>query len=273
MSEKLIEKEPCDTGFNEYYKDLDDDINNFSHWFPQIKDNGVLPVPETETIPVPPAIAQCFFMDRPNADQAAIFEWVQKSVLPIAGKVRKNSPYVFIKNGGFSDKFDARNCFCRCNEYELTAAICNINYDAICVGADGFTELVIREDLNCGEQDRFPHIYHGLPLRPEIRVFYDFGKNKVLYSANYWDWDYCHDAICRDATDKIIYEESYVRIEEAFLQNKGKAEKLVEKAMANVAGLSGQWSIDLMLMDDAFWLIDMAVAQDSAYWDPERVNK
>ena len=38
--------------------------------------------------------------------------------------------------------------------------------------------------------------------------------------------------------------------------------------MAGVEGLTGQWSVDIML-DDRLkpWLIDMAIAQRSAYWE------
>lgn len=50
-----------------------------------------------------------------------------------------------------------------------------------------------------------------------------------------------------------------------------------DKDMKNVQGLSGPWSIDIMLNEgfstehfekpNEFWLIDMAVAERSAYWE------
>ena len=38
--------------------------------------------------------------------------------------------------------------------------------------------------------------------------------------------------------------------------------------MKRVNGLNGQWSVDI-LMDESgtLWLIDMAIAQRSAYWE------
>ena len=42
----------------------------------------------------------------------------------------------------------------------------------------------------------------------------------------------------------------------------------VAKAMSCVEGLSGPWSVDVMLDEDqGYWLIDMAVAEMSAYWE------
>ena len=53
-----------------------------------------------------------------------------------------------------------------------------------------------------------------------------------------------------------------------FNANKYPVEKMVEAAMQNVTGLEGQWSVDILMDEECkFWLIDMAVAQRSAYWE------
>ena len=40
------------------------------------------------------------------------------------------------------------------------------------------------------------------------------------------------------------------------------------------AWLEGKWSIDIMMNDENdFYLIDMALAKNSAYWDPEHEGK
>ena len=55
--------------------------------------------------------------------------------------------------------------------------------------------------------------------------------------------------------------------------SKEQVEKMVAHAMAKVKGLHGQWSVDILLDERGkFWLIDMAVAQRSAYWE-QRPNK
>ena len=40
--------------------------------------------------------------------------------------------------------------------------------------------------------------------------------------------------------------------------------KKVEEFLTDVESISGQWSIDIMQNGDDFWLIDMALAQNSA---------
>lgn len=45
-------------------------------------------------------------------------------------------------------------------------------------------------------------------------------------------------------------------------------EELVAEHMARVEGLSGPWSVDLMMTEAGeMYLIDMAVAEQSAYWE------
>ena len=78
---------------------------------------------------------------------------------------------------------------------ELTDAIININYAAMCCGADmggGCNELVVRERI-LHDARVTPCIYSGLPLRSEFRVFYDFDLKKVLFTANYWEYDYIYE--------------------------------------------------------------------------------
>ena len=134
-------------------------------------------------------------------------------------------------------------------------------------GAGGCTELILREYIPAGEK---PCIYQGMPLRPEFRCFYDFDQKKLLYTKNYWDWDYCHDAIAEDATDKIVYEKIYPDIEAEYTARLSEVEEMVTKYMPQVQ-LSGIWSVDIMYnsADDIYYLIDMAIARQSAYWDPK----
>ena len=111
-----------------------------------------------------------------------------------------------------------------------------------------------------------------MPLRNEYRVFYDFDNRKALYIANYWDWDYCHDAISHNVTDKIVYEKVYNHLAERYVQNREKVMAMVGEHMKNVE-LSGIWSVDI-LEDEChdFWLIDMALGYRSAYWNPEKAG-
>ncbi|MCD8110983.1 MAG: hypothetical protein LUE14_12990 [Clostridiales bacterium] len=271
ISAALAAKNKEDNEEDSYYNYLKEDPNLLSNWFPKVKDCGI-PVPQTVILTVPPEIVRAFYMDNPEDDQETIFEWVQEKVYPEAIKFK--APFIFIKNGGFSDKFDARNCIVHRTLYSLTQAIIDLNYDSLMFDTGGTTELVLRQYV-LGRPDAYPQIYHGLPLVPEYRVFYDFNEKKVLYTVNYWDYDYCHDAISRNITDKIIYEAVYPSLLKEYNDNKDKVQTMVANAMAKVNGMSGKWSVDIMTapMGDAnFCLIDMARAEQSAYWESGRTK-
>lgn len=71
-----------------------------------------------------------------------------------------------------------------------------------------------------------------------------------------------------DATDKIVFEHERERIEGAFKSEKDRVQAMVETAMKRVTDLAGQWSVDILMDEgDNLWLIDMAIAQRSAYWE------
>lgn len=141
-----------------------------------------------------------------------------------------------------------------------------INYEAMCCGAEGADEIVVRKFIE-SPHGTTPCIYNGLPLRPEFRVFYDFDTRKPIFTANYWDYDYVYPHL-HDATDKIVFEHERERIEGAFKSEKDRVQAMVETAMKRVTGLAGQWSVDILMDEgDNLWLIDMAIAQRSAYWE------
>lgn len=63
-------------------------------------------------------------------------------------------------------------------------------------------------------------------------------------------------------------DEQAERIEGAFKSEKDRVQAMVETAMKRVTGLAGQWSVDILMDEgDNLWLIDMAIAQRSAYWE------
>lgn len=70
------------------------------------------------------------------------------------------------------------------------------------------------------------------------------------------------------ATDKIIFEHERERLEGVYAHFKDAVQDKVADAMQNVQGLTGQWSVDVLMDErEKFWLIDMAIAQRSAYWE------
>lgn len=255
---------------NNFLSSIRNNPNNFSFWFPKIENCGI-PVPKSVIIQLPDDIIQSLFLER-EGDDDRITDFVRNTVKPA---IPEEWNRIFIKNGCFSNKFDFQYCCIRPTVHRLVTSIEQINMDALCLDTDGESELVIREFLEPYHYDddelgiKIYSIYNGMPLRPEIRVFYDFDNRRALYAANYWDWNYCHDRICeRDCTDELAYEAAYPTIESFFNKMQGNALELVEKSLKNV-DMQGIWSVDLMWHEGQFWLIDMAVGHRSAYWDPK----
>lgn len=254
------------------YNDYKNDINNLSFWYPKIKDCG-LRTPKTYIQSVPMYVVKAMFMDNPNDDRETIYDWVCNKLWPNIPKEFKNQP-IFIKNGCFSNKFDANSCMITCEPHSLTTSIIDINYASLMFDTSGSAEIVIRERIHY-DRRKTPCIYNGLPLRPEYRLFYDFNKHKSLYIVNYWDWDYCSPNLTgnqSNISDKLIYENHYPIIKQVFERHKDEIAFLLADKLINVTELNGIWSIDI-LQDEAnqYWLIDMAVANQSAYWDPKKV--
>ncbi len=247
--------------------------NDFSFWYPKVKDCGI-PSPKTFYTKLPSAedepeyairLYEAFYMEHPQQDEAFVKTYLEDRIIPKLNEEKLNG-HVFVKNARFSNKFNANGT---CNLYglhELYRAIILINYEAMCCGAEGVDEIVVREFIE-SDHMKTPCIYNGLPLRPEFRVFYDFDTRKPVFTANYWDFDYVYPHLY-DATDKIIFYHERKRIEGAYKKHKDSVQAMVADAMQNVQGLTGQWSVDILMDEDgSFWLIDMAIAQRSAYWE------
>ena len=253
---------------NEYYNDLKQDVHNVSYWFPKVENCGIK-VPKTFVKEIPVELFGHLFIDHPKEDIDCIYNWVKDELIPnIPDELRG---LIFIKNGAFSNKFDFNTCSIRCNPLEITRSIAEINYASLMFDTGGNTEIVIRERIPYNEQKTMT-IYNGMPLRNEYRVFYDFDNRKALYVVNYWDWNYCHDSISRNATDKLVYEKVYNELHVHYLFTHERVLKLVEDHMQNV-DLSGIWSVDILEDEqNDFWLIDMALGHRSAYWNPEKAG-
>lgn len=254
------------------YQRLEQNPSNFHNWFDKVKDCGFY-VPDSTSIPVPEAVMKAFSLRDPERNYDLIEKWVQIKVMPVFQK-HKSTFGVFLKNGTFANKSNAMDCILPLNSSagSITQHIININYLSFMFGVGGNTEVVIRNMIPWNSY-KTATIYNGLPLHPEIRVFYDFDSHKVCYSANYWDWDSCYSKISRRATDRIVYQACYEQIKEAFDSKHEEAEKLVEEYLKKVTGLSGVWAIDLLLDEEnKFWLIDMSIGHEVAYYDQKKIK-
>ena len=244
--------------------------NNFSYWFEKIKNITGLRIPKSIWFDVPAAVQRAFYLEgclEERDDMEVIDGWLKKEVIP---EIKKNftTPFFFVKNGTFSNKFSSNGFN---SVASLLSSVIDLNYNALCFGAEGTDELVIREYIRA-DDSVVPKIYSGLPLRPEFRVFYDFDARKVEYSANYWDPAYVMPHLY-SVTDKIVFKEYKDTLCEKYFQHKEYVENLVASSLKDV-DMSGVWSVDVMLQEDpeedVYWLIDMARAEESAYWINDR---
>lgn len=273
-----------DVALSGYFNDMRRDHNNMSYWLPAITpkdgEDRILKIPKTVIVQVPDDVAEAFFMEDHDENLSRVIQFIKEDVIPrVSGA--GIWPNMFIKNGGFSDKYNFSLCTPGPEALRMALNIASINYDALCFDADGITEIVVRE-LIPHIPSETPCIYNGMPLRPEFRVFYDFDKHQPLYIVNYWDWDYCHEAIERNRTDAIVYKEIYPYILKRYNEMKDAVMDAVAHDMESVTGLSGIWSVDVMLCEipkteyteasNTLYLIDMAQGFRSAYWDPVKAG-
>ena len=279
---ELIVTKPERT-FEDFYKDETKDKNNFSYWYPRVK--NIFKTPRTIIVKVPVDIIQ-LILD--NVEDPKVLSWISEKLYP---KIKSNfgsclgdMNKFFIKNARFSNKFEFNeSCCCRLDVNELYNHIKLLNYRSMETDALGFTELVIRQFIQFDDTTT-PTIYNGLPLRPEYRIFYDFDKKQLLHTHDYWDFNYVSPNLY-NFNDKVIfnyYKDIYADKWKSHLK---EVETIANEGLSKV-DLKGIWSVDFMysdykhgkafnieknLLDDVdfsgVWMIDMANAYQSACRD------
>jgi hypothetical protein len=274
---KPITDAETEEGRNIWLRMLKENPNNFSNWYPNFVASGRLRTPKSVGYRMPDELFSCTFLENPD-DIERLLEWIEREILPSILSDFPKESNIFFKNGCFSNKFDFANS-CLITPEEKTAEgilrhILNIEEPALCFDTRGYLEFVAREWIQ--PMPGTPTIYNGMPLRPEIRVFYDFGTKELLYDKFYWDWDYCSPRIL-GTEDADEYSEAYPVIENEYLANRSWALEEIKNALATVEEMEGIWSIDFLLnrTENGYelWMIDAADAWESAYWDPELANQ
>lgn len=243
-----------------------DKMLDYSYWKPKVE-KCPIKMPKSIVIKIPEnslsELCGHFCLEHYREDIKAIQEWVDTEIIPKLDEAKMYG-LLFVKNGRFSNKFNAKSCMCM--REDLATSIADINYHAIMFDAGGLSEIVIEERIHAN-YGKVPTIYNGLPYRPEFRVFYDFDTQEHLYTVNYWDYDYVYPHL-HEMTDKLVFNAMRIQMDTAFNENKERVSKAVAEAMKSAEGLSGKWSIDILLDEsDNLWLIDMAIAERSAYWE------
>lgn len=270
------------------YSMIDTNPSSMGNWLPwmiqPIHDGGFFKIPKTKIIKVPMSLLQLTKGVEYHELTRQTLDIVDRYCFEVFG-LDVNKEY-FIKTGTYSSKFDFRNAHIsgpkevrELGEYLLyihLQALQMAHFDLsgrnqpIIYGVSTTTEWVVREFIPDMEDNLT--IYHGLPLRTEYRVFVDFDTNKVLGIHPYWDEKVMRESFVKKAGDNIDARHDYItfvanaeRLNERYEANKDKIVKELEKILPDVA-LHDQYSIDIMQNGEDFWFIDMAVANNSAFY-------
>lgn len=187
----------------------------------------------------------------------------------------------FIKTGTFSNKFEFRNTRCR-EADEMGQYFHLLNNQAMALGAGDTVDLVVRRWIDASENT--PEIYHGMPLRTELRAFVDLDspKPRVLGVTPYW-----HPQVMKNAlklaldqpgvgagkNDYRTWSAHAAALEQGFNTHRPEVTTRLEKLLPHLhkQGLRGTWSIDILVDESdaqpCYWLIDMAPMHSSALVD------
>lgn len=269
------------------YEMIGTNPNSMGYWFPALEKAAsgqeFFKIPATKIIKVPLPILQLTRLDYFSLTSTTLHivdAWARE-----AFELDEDKAY-FIKTGTYSSKYDFRNAKVttpvevrEIGQYLLfihAQALAMAHYDLSnrkqpCIyGVSTTNEWVVREYIE--DKEGLPCIYHGMPLHTEYRAFVDFDADELIGIVPYWDPETMKkrffeesDADTADMKhDYIIYCKEEERLRKTFDQNKDRITEHLRKLIPNVA-LSGQWSLDIMQNEEDFWLIDMALAANSAF--------
>lgn len=267
------------------YETLSYNPNSMEHWFyaleEAVNNQNFFKVPKTKIVKVPLTLLQLTRLP---------YESLTPTTLKIvddfcmkAFDLDVTKEY-FIKTGTYSSKFDFRNAVVRGEKEvrELGEYLLYIHHQALQMasmlnnvsipGVSTTNHWVVREHIPDKEDN--PCIYKGMPLHTEYRFFVDFDTNEVLGVSPYWredvmkknfsegervnDPDKIHDYIIYSAHEPVLYQR--------YNDNVDKLTDEIKNLIPSIK-LFGQWSIDVMQNGDDFWIIDMALANQSALND------
>lgn len=256
--------------------------NSMGYWFPKlvasVGNDSFFKLPKTKIMKAPLSLLQLTRTD---------YEKLTKTTLEIVDRFCKkafeldNEKDYFIKTGTYSSKFDFRNAHVeKGNEVDdIGEYLLFIHFQALQMasplnnhpiyGVSTTNEWVVREFIEDVEDN--PCIYKGMPLHTEYRVFIDFDDDRILGISPYWEPNVMKNRFvnCEDSDsphnkhDYIAYSLHEETLMKRYDDNKGKVLSELEKLLPLI-DLEGQWSIDIMQNGEDFYIIDMALAQNSA---------
>lgn len=267
------------------YEIIGTNPNSMGHWLPPLvtacAGQNFFKIPATTIAKVPMTMLQLTrqeYQSMTPTTLSIIDKWAQK-----AFQLDPRKEY-FIKTGTYSSKFDFRNAHVHGEKEvrELGEYLLFIHHQALqmasplctpCIyGVSTTNEWVVREFIQ--DKENNPSIYKGLPLHTEYRVFVDCDTDQVIGITPYWEPDTMKQRFGHEADadsphqihDYVIYKAHEETLMNRYRENKDTVLAQIEAILPDL-DLNGQWSIDVMQNGDEFWLIDMAIAENSALYN------
>ena len=275
------------------YRIIGQNRNSIGHWFPELvrayRDSGFFRIPATTIAKVPLTLLQLTRLDYHSLTPSTI--QIVDNWAHAVFRLNDERDY-FVKTGTYSSKFDFRNCLVHGEKEvrELGEYLLYIHHQALqmagplsfpCIyGVSTTNEWVVREFIP--DKEGNPCIYHGLPLHTEYRVFVDCDSDAVIGVSPYWEpktmlnrFGSCSDANSpHQMHDYVIFKSHEATLMRRYHENVDSVVEHIREFLPAL-DLQGQWSIDVMQNGDDFWIIDMAVAENSAFYDcvPESLRR
>lgn len=267
------------------YRMLDLNPAGMDHWLPKLVEantgRGFFRIPRTTIAKVPMTLLQLSRVDYGSLTDATLDvadRWAQA-----AFSLDPDGSY-FLKTGTYSSKYDYRNAHVagphevlQIGEYLLyiqsqAVGMAGPLNEPAMYGVSTTNEFVVREHI----PDRLglPTIYMGLPLRCEYRCFIDCDMDELLGIHPYWDPEVMNKRF-RDAPDAsnphmrhdaVTYKLREPSLIREYEDTRGLVASHVAELLPGLE-LPGQWSLDIMRDGDDYWLIDMAPAERSTYYE------
>lgn len=274
------------------YAIIDQNKNSMGHWLPTLVDacmgQDFLKIPATRIVKVPLTLLQLTRVEYQSltpTTREILNRWAMRVF-----DLDESKDY-FIKTGTYSSKFDFRNAKVTGAQEvrELGEYLLFIHFQALqmasplaqpCIyGASTTTEWVVRDFI--ADKENNPCIYKGLPLHTEYRVFVDTDTDEVIGISPYWEPDTMKKHFeagagsnVHDAHDYAVYKAHEETLMGRYHANKDAVIDHIREILPKL-DLSGQWSIDVMQNGDEFYIIDMALAEQSAFYKcvPEALRR
>lgn len=267
------------------YEMLSMNPNSMGYWLPKLveacRGQDFFKIPATTIAKVPMTLLQLTRLDYTELTPTTlqiVDRWAHE-----AFDLNDEKEY-FIKTGTYSSKFDFRNTYVHGTKEvkELGEYLPFIHHQALqmasplcmpCIyGVSTTNEWVVREFIHDKESN--PCIYKGLPLHTEYRVFVDADEKTVIGISPYWEPKtmkkrFGHEGDVNSPHqihDYVIYKAHENVLMERYYKNKDVVLAHIESILPEL-DLHGQWSIDVMQNGEDFWIIDMALAENSAFYE------